>query len=68
MEKARTFEDFAKKLAAVPELEEAPPRDPSLRDQLYHANNATAAYLDACRKAPDASSGTKAKWRRAVGL
>ena len=67
VEKARTLEDYAARMALVPELEERRV-DPSLRDQLRQANNATAAYLDACRKAPDASSGTKRKWRKVLGL
>jgi len=66
--------DKARRVEDEDLLEERPPRDPSLRDQLCQltATEQPAqwydSYLDACRKAPDASEGTKRKWRRAIGL
>lgn len=47
------------------------PRDPSLRSQLYERSNLVdsermAAYLEACAKAPNASSATKRKWKTAL--
>jgi hypothetical protein len=52
-------------------------RDPALGDQLAKRAEALGsldpqgryqAYLDACGKAPLASEGTKAKWRRRLNL
>lgn len=51
-------------------------RDPSLRSQMYQVQEADPLnkaqnlqmYLDAAKKAPGASEGTKRKWRRALGL
>ena len=45
--------------------------DPSLRSQLYGRSNLVdsekiSAYLEACEKAPNASEGTKRKWRAAL--
>lgn len=47
--------------------------DPSLRDQLYERSalregEQIMSLIDAAKKAPFASSGTRAKWRRSVGL
>lgn len=47
--------------------------DPSLRDQLRERHNLldsdrAFAYLQACGKAPNASEGTKKKWKKALGL
>lgn len=45
--------------------------DPSLRSQLAQRSNLVdservKAYLEACAKAPDASEGTKRKWKVAL--
>jgi len=47
--------------------------DPSLLSQLAERTNLidsekAESYLEACRRAPNASTGTKRKWRRALGL
>jgi hypothetical protein len=47
--------------------------DPSLTSQLAERHNLvdaerTEAYLEACRKAPGASPGTKRKWRKRLGF
>ena len=47
--------------------------DPSLTSQLAERHNLLAperveSYLEACRRAPLASEGTKRKWRRRLGL
>jgi len=49
------------------------PMDPSLRSQLRERANLLdrdkgSAYLEACGKAPNASEGTKRKWKKALGL
>jgi hypothetical protein len=49
------------------------PRDPSLKDQLSERSNLVdsaraQSYLEACQRAPNASEGTKRKWKRALGL
>lgn len=52
----------------------APPkRDPSLGDQLKERKNLLdsvklESYLEAVRKAPGASSGTRKKWKRSLGF
>lgn len=50
-----------------------PKSDPSLRDQLRSRRDLLdrikiESYLEACRRAPGASEGTKKKWKRALGL
>lgn len=47
--------------------------DPSLRSQLRERRDLVdseriAAYLQACQRAPNASEGTRRKWKRALGL
>lgn len=78
--KSQSKEEWLRKLPGVElmfqNLESAPPPDPSLRDQLLEVRNfdptnqqqLTDAYLDAIRKAPDASEATKRKWRKAARL
>jgi len=80
LQKAKSLGEFQKRLVEVEarwaEMEQRKAPDPSLRSQLQAVRAAnpfdpplcTEAYFDACRKAPDASEGTKRKWRRAVGL
>lgn len=63
-------------LGERPELEERPAADPSVASQLREARAAdpfntpmlTEAYMEALRKCPDASEGTKRKWRKIIGL
>lgn len=67
---------YLKLMGTAPELEERSPADPSVASQLRKAVRAdslnkpllTEAYLEACRKAPEASEGTRRKWRRIIGL
>ncbi len=47
------------------------PKDPSLLSQLRERSglepaDQMKAYLEACQKAPNASEGTKRKWRKAL--
>lgn len=56
-----------------PETSSLTRRDPSLRDQMWERQNLLdsvriESYLEACRKAPYASEGTKRKWKKALGL
>jgi hypothetical protein len=52
------------------------PKDPSLASQLHLIRQTDPlnhslqldSYLEACKKAPDASEGTKRKWRKSLGL
>ena len=52
------------------------PKDPSLRSQLGLIKQMDPlnhplqlqSYLEACSKAPDASEGTRRKWRKTLGL
>lgn len=63
-------------LGERPELAEAPPPDPSILSQLragrrvdpFNIPMLTEAYMEANRKAPNASEGTRRKWRKAIGL
>ena len=69
----RIWKNILKKAVPVEEGLAIKPRDPSLRSQLRDRQNLLdsvriESYLEACRKAPNASEGTKRKWKRALGL
>jgi hypothetical protein len=78
MKNERLWKNLAKKLEPVEENGEVvglrwKSRDPSLGDQLAERRDLvdaerSEAYLEACRKAPHASEGTKRKWRRRLGF
>lgn len=63
-------------LGEIPQLKEAPPRDPSIASQLREAKRTdpfnkpmlVEAYMEAVRKCPEASASTKRKWRRIIGV
>lgn len=72
------WRSVARKLEPVEEDGEVtgwkfPTRDPSLGDQLAERkgmvdSTTIESYLEACKKAPHASEGTKRKWKRRLGL
>ena len=78
MKNERLWKNLGRKLEPVEENGEVigaqwKKRDPSLGDQLAERHNMVdservEAYLEASRKAPNASEGTKRKWRRRLGL
>ncbi len=78
MKNRRLWKNLERKLEPVEENGEVvglrwKSRDPSLADQLAERRDLvdaerSEAYLEACRKAPHASEGTKRKWRRRLGF
>ena len=78
MKNSRLWKNLAKKLEPVEEDGEVvglrwKPQDPSLTSQLSERHNLVdsekiESYLEACRRAPHASEGTKRKWRKALGM